>query len=297
MSNRSLVPCDLGRRHPSSARVWHSTRTPAVVLALASFLLPLGCAASDLPDPIYLHGFEGDCGTLLFAESFFDSNAAEWPAAWTELANSADVANVTSGDGRLRPVISGYSLGRMVTPITTRDVDVLFSMVMEDASAQGVGFYVRQNGGHLQLTNPSGQGYAIFVEGSFRGLPGVGLWRELDGNESQLFHSGASVATPQSGIRYRVRFRVSRIDAVSTRLQGRFWPATDPEPAAWQVEVIDATPALQAISGGIAVDSWNVATSPATITAHTRVDDIEVRALCPLSSLPPAIRQVNIATR
>jgi hypothetical protein len=157
---------------------------------------------------------------------------------------------------------------------------------MEDASTQGVGFYVRQNGGHLHLTVPSGQGYAVFVEGQFRAMPGIGVWRELDGNEFMLAHSGASAPQPQAGVPYRVRFRVQQIDAANTRLQARFWAETDPEPLSWQVEFLDATAALQNLGGGIAVDSWNVRVPPAMISAHTRVDRIEIRSLCTASAIP-----------
>jgi hypothetical protein len=255
----------------------------------SAFLLmfaPLIAQAGELPDPVFIDSFESGCGHLELAESFVAGDASLWPASWVELANSADVADQLDGDGRLRPVVNGYSLARMANPVVTHNVDIVFTLVMEDATSQGVGFYVRQNGGHLHLTVPSGQGYAVFVEGTFRGMPGIGLWRELDGNEFQLAHSDAAVPVPQADIRYRVHFRVYQVDSTSTRLQGKIWPEADPEPAAWQVELLDMTPALQGISGGIAVDSWNVATPPAVVAAHTRVDDIEVRSLCPAGVTP-----------
>ena len=244
-------------------------------------LLPLcllAASASAAIDLIHVDDFEEHCGQLLFSESFPD-NGGNWPSLWSELAGSAQVADVVAGSGRLQPVVSGYSLARMAAPVPTRDVEVRFTMWLEDASAQGVGFYVRQNGGHLQLTTTPGEGYAVFVEGSFRGLPGVGVWREENGQEIQIAHSGGLAPAPQSNQPLRVRFRVHQVDATQTRLQAKIWPLGEAEPIAWQVSALDTQASLQDHAGGIAVDSWNVAQN-GTLTSHTRIDDIEVEALC-----------------
>ncbi len=93
-------------------------------------------------------GFEASCGALLYVESF-DTDASVWPLPWLELADSAEVADVVAGEARLRPVPSGnpYPLARMAADVSTTDVDVRFRLRMDDASRNGVGFYVRQNGG------------------------------------------------------------------------------------------------------------------------------------------------------
>lgn len=248
---------------------------PAMLATLAGLSLSTALLAQD---DILADGFELACGQLAYEEAFA-VDGPTWPAPWVELADSATVADVAAGVSRLRPVVSGYSLARMYAPIATRDVEVRFRMLLEDASAQGVGFYVRQNGGHLQLTETPGEGYAVFVEGSFRGLPGVGVWREEGGHEIQIAHSAGAAPAPQSNQWLQVRFRVHQLDAGQTRLQAKIWPEGAAEPLAWQVSAVDGQPSLQDRGGGIAVDSWNVAQS-GTLSAHTRVDDIQIEPLC-----------------
>jgi hypothetical protein len=190
------------------------------------------------------------------------------------------LADIQQGMARLMPMPTNYSLARMGAPTSTRDVEVRFSLRLEDLATQGVGFYVRQNGGYLTQTTTHGQGYAVFVEGSFRGQSGIGLWKETDGTESQLPLAHASpVITANAD--YRVRFQVQQTSPTQSLLRAKLWLASDAEPAAWQTSVVDATGVLQNISGGIAVDSWSSLTSPTMISAHTFVDSIELVSLCP----------------
>lgn len=245
----------------------------AALLASCSMSI---CAQTT--DFILVDQFEPTCGVVAYSEDF-PSDGPNWPAPWQELANSAAVADVSVGMGRMQPQVSGYSLGRLYADVPTRDVEVRFLMVLEDATAQGVGFYVRQNGGHLNQTFPTGEGYAVFVEGSFRGMPGVGVWREEDGHEIQIAHSGAAAAAPTSGVPFRVRFRVHQLNATQTLLQAKIWPDAAAEPVAWQVSAVNNQPSLQGATGGIAVDSWNSATA-GSLSAHTLIDQIEIEPLC-----------------
>jgi hypothetical protein len=164
---------------------------------------------------------------------------------------------------------------------------VLFTMIFEDASSQGVGFYSRQNGGYLQQTVPFGQGYAVFVE-AFRG-PAIGVWYEAGGVETPIeidFDNGLGLV---SGVPYRVRFRLENpppaaagtdgmLGVGASHLTARVWPLGSPEPAIWQVDALDSTAALQGATGGFAIDSWSNRTT--NITAHTLVDDVQVFAVC-----------------
>jgi len=213
-----------------------------------------------------------------FVENFAGADGDPWPAYWSAVGGVA-LADLQAGQARFRPVPSGYSLARLFAPVDTRDVELRFTVVFEDIATQGVGFYVRQNGGYLQQTTPFGQGYAVFVEG-FRALPGIGVWREVDGVEQQIQIFFDAALNFQNGVPYRVRFRVNQVDLATTMLQAKVWPEADAEPEGWQVQATDSTPALQGISGGIAPDSWSALQSPGPITAHTFVDDIEVEALC-----------------
>jgi hypothetical protein len=183
-------------------------------------------------------------------------------------------ADVQGGRGRLIPSVSGYSLARMNAPLGCTEAEVTFSFEFTSGNTQGVGFYLRQNGGYLQQTTPAGQGYAVFVE-AFRNPEGIGVWRELGGSE-ELFGSVAPVPL-EPNVLYRVRFRLTQASASETRLQGKVWPNSGSEPAAFQVDHVDSTtPVLQGLGGDLAVDSWsNLQTGTA---AALFVDDIVVTA-------------------
>jgi|CXWL01.1.fsa_nt_gi hypothetical protein len=259
-------------------------RSSLAVLALATGLFP---AAAPLA-AIFSDGFES--GTVCawsqvvglapqFVEAFPGSAGAPWPAGWSPVGGVA-LFDLQAGLGRFRPIPSGYSLARLTHGWPTHDVEATFTLVFEDVASQGVGFYVRQNGGYLVATNPTGQGYAVFVEG-FRGTPGIGLWRELAGVESPLLIHFDSALGLTDEVPYRVRFRVEQLDLDTTRLSAKVWPVAGVEPGDWQVTIDDDTPELQGVTGGIAFDSWSSVVSPNPITEHTRVDDLELVTLCP----------------
>lgn len=255
-------------------------------------------------ETIFLSSFEASetgsgCGAVVFSNNFTQANGTPWPAPWVMSGNNVDLAVIQNGAALLRSNLFGdasaYPLARMVAPMGLQDVEVRFRFLMENVATQGVGFYVRQNGGSLLDTVPAGQGYGVFIEGPFypvRGA-GIGLWREIGGEEALIpgAHSGPA---PAQGVFYNVRFRVQQLNASSTSLQAKFWAdnGVTVEPADWQVSVIDNTAVLQGISGGIAVDSYqHEVYSPASII---RIDDIEVEALCnPLAALPASAELVS----
>lgn len=223
------------------------------------------------------------CGGTVHEESFGGGNGDPWPPGWVDVgpdappSSSVAVADIQGGRARLQPVPRTYSLARMVGPQAPSDVEVLVTMEFEDLATQGIGFYVRQNGGYLAETTPTGEGYAVFVEG-FRGFEGIGVWREVNGSEqSILIDTGLSLT---DGVPYRVRFRVHQQDASTTRLQARIWPVADPEPFGWNVDTTDSTPSIQNVAGAMAVDSWSEIQTPNPIAAHTFVDDIVVNEIC-----------------
>ena len=252
----------------------------AVLAAAASAIccLPSPAAAQ----PIFDDGFEDGAGcgwdAFVIATEPFAADGASWPPGWSETGGVA-AADVTGGRGRLRPAPTSYSLARMDAAAPTRDVEVTFTLVFEQQSTQGVRFYVRQNGGYLQQTNPEGEGYAIFVEG-FRGFPRLGLWKEQGGVETEL--AFLNLAQPYlDGLVYAVRFRVIQQDEATTHLYGKVWLASAAEPAGWMVDVADSTvAALQGTTGGIVVDSWSSLQNP-PLTFHTLVDDVVVVLACP----------------
>jgi hypothetical protein len=199
-----------------------------------------------------------------------DFNLADgsmWPAPWTILGG-VQSATIAGGRGRIVPMTSSYSLGRMGASAAVRDVEVTFNLEFESIGTQGIGFYVRQNGGWLGHTNPTGAGYAIFVEG-FRGAR-MAMWHEIDGSETEIASSAATL-TLASNVIYQVRFRVT--GANPTRMQARLWPSGQSEPGTWQIDITDSAGPQGA--GGFAIDSWSTATS-GTLSVGTSVDDVEV---------------------
>jgi hypothetical protein len=211
---------------------------------------------------------------LPFQENFAAADAAPWPSPWHVLGGVA-TATVLGGRGRLTPNANGYSLARMGVTAAHRDFEVTFQLRFEDVGTQGIGFYVRQNGGYLTSAT-HGAGYAIFVEG-FRGSQ-VGVWREVDGGEAEIQISPFSPSL-MSNLTYAARFRVTQAQAGGpTRLQARLWAATQTEPSSWQIDATDPTPSLQDALGGFAVDSYS-SVSSGTIAAGTLVGNIVVTGL------------------
>lgn len=207
-----------------------------------------------------------------FQESFDVADGQPWPAPWTDLGGVA-LADVQGGRGRLVPVVSGYSLARIGVPLDCTDAEATFSFEFTDATTQGVGFYVRQNGGYLQSTTPTGLGYAAFAE-NFRTPVGIGAWREIGGSEEQL--EAIEPFAIETGVVYRVRLRVTQDGSTRTLVQVKIWRDGEAEPEAWQVERTDDTPELQRLSGGIAVDAWSSLTAGQPFEMF--VDDIVVTA-------------------
>lgn len=248
--------------------------------------------AGAMPDAMPDATLDPDVGPpppveALYTADFEGGDAEGWPAPWV-VSGGVDAATVADGMACLVPTLSGYSLGRMAAPLGARDVEVLFSLRFSDVARQGVGFYVRQNGAYLDQDDPPGSGYAVFVEG-FRG-DGIGVWREVDGHEQDIRIVREGVPALVDGVRYRVRFRVTRRGGV-TDLRARYWPEGEPEPRRWQVEATDDRPELQEAAAGIAIDSWNTWTSAdpgPDVRPPTCVDDIEIRAIDnPLDALGP----------
>ncbi len=214
-------------------------------------------------------------GGILFAEDFSQSEGEGWPEPWV-ISGGVSRAFVQEGMGCLVPSRSNYSLARMFAPGQAQDVEATFVVQFSDLSTQGVGFYVHANGGYLAQTDPPGAGYAVFVEG-FRGL-GIGVWREREGSEEDLTITFDDTLALVDNVRYRVRLRVTSY-ANATDVRARVWPEGSVEPRQWQVQAVDATPSLQGLSGGFAVDSWTTRTpnnpGPDELPA-TCVDDIEI---------------------
>ena len=221
-------------------------------------------------DGMPVEGTARDCD---FSESFDDvADGSEWPGQW-RVAGGAAISDVMGGRGRLAPVTNAYSLARMVMPmVDCTNAEAEISIEMTDGGSQGIGLYVRSNGGHLQTTNPAGEGYATFVE-NFRNPSGIGVWREAGGTETLL---GSVTSMPiEAGVRYRLKVRVTQQDDATTLVQGKVWPEGDAEPGDWQAQNTDTTPSLQNGGGFLAIDAYNSMQSGEAPVVF--IDDIVVR--------------------
>lgn len=161
----------------------------------------------------------------------------------------------------------------MLPGFSETDVEVEFTVTFDDFGSQGLGFYVRQNGGVLTETTTPGQGYNIYVEGGFQ--ESFVVWRELDGVETALIEQPLAGQGFASGVPYRIRFQCFG-DGEYTRLRGRIWPDGEAEPELWNIDLLDGTPELQDTPGSFAVDMFNYAG-----TAGVQVDDLVITRLYP----------------
>lgn len=216
---------------------------------------------------------EGTARDCDFSESFDDAaDGSEWPGQW-RIAGGAAIADVMGGRGRLAPTTNAYALARMVMPmVDCTNAEAEMSIEMTDGATQGIGLYVRSNGGHLQTTNPPGEGYATFVE-NFRNPSGIGVWREAGGTETLM---GSVTSMPiEAGVRYRLKVRVTQQNDTTTLVQGKVWPEGDAEPGDWQAQNTDTTASLQNAGGFLAIDAYNSMQSGEAPVVF--VDDIVVR--------------------
>ncbi len=216
-----------------------------------------------------LNGATSAFAQLPYAESFDGPDGSDWPSPWYASTSIVTVHDLQSNRGRMNG--NTAQVARMILPgFSETDVEVEVTIEFENVAQQGFGFYVRQNGGSLQDTIPFGQGYAMFLKGGWGWPEDLGLWRELNGVETQFSTGYNPVAGGlQNDTRYRLRFRVTQFDAGTTRLQAKVWPETDTEPAAWTIDDFDSSPALQNTAGSFAADIYNQSG-----TSHIFLDDL-----------------------
>lgn len=206
-----------------------------------------------------------------FTESFDAPDGSPWPAPWVNTGGVA-VAEVVGGRGRLVPTPGPYAVARVFAPMDCTDIDLTFTFEMSMPATQGFGIYVRQNGGYLVDTNPTGEGYSTFLQ-AFNEA-GISVWREVDGVEQII--GGVTPGPLEPNVVYHARLRVTQMDPGTTRLRARYWPTGAAEPGGWQVERTDDSPSLQTAGGGIAVDAY--LTPQASGPMDFFVDDIVASA-------------------
>ncbi|MFV2059886.1 MAG: hypothetical protein ACC653_04325 [Gammaproteobacteria bacterium] len=224
-------------------------------------------------------GIQISNSSVVLSNNFTGANNASWPSGWTTVSSSATISvDIQNNRGRLRSnsyngMTSNSALTRVINnTINIQDSDVVFTVEFEDFANQGVGFYVRQNGGYLTDTATNGQGYSVFMEGN--GTDDLGLWYELNGIETLLTGSNVPAITILNNTAYKIRFQVQQLNSLDTIQRCKVWLASGTEPAAWSIQFTSSFSALQNISGGVAVDLFNYSG-----TNSIYLDDIVVTEL------------------
>ncbi len=226
------------------AKLCHCLVGLASIASLGAALsAPLPARALDLP----------------YSTVFSGPNGSPWPAPWFDGGFHVTVWDLQQNRGRLngdatrvaRMILSGYA---------ELDVEAEVTFEFEDVHNQGIGFYVRQNGGTLQEYQPHGQGYAMFLKGNWAWPEDLGLWWEVNGVETQFAWGNNPIAGGlQNDTRYRLRFRVTQSDPATTLIQAKVWPEALAEPGPWTIEAFDTRPELQGTLGSFAIDIYNFA--------------------------------------
>jgi hypothetical protein len=209
-------------------------------------------------------------GDSVYEEPFDGANGSAWPDPWTIVGTHIIDAEIDDGRARMsgennltaRLALQGFDI---------TNAEVLVRVEYENWGGQGYGFYVRQNGGALQETDPPGQGYGVYAEGNTRTL---GIWKEIDGVESPILEVPDAVAGGvESGVPYIIRFQCEQ-QGDTTALRAKMWREGDAEPTSWGVEVEDGTPELQNVSGSFANDVYNYVGTGSVWVHHVTITEM-----------------------
>lgn len=249
-----------------------STTATTATTTSASTTMGTSDPTTDTTDPDSTGNVDtGPAGDAIYEADFAGNDGEDWPSPWEVVGVGIIEAELDGGRGRLAGATMHTS--RIALPgFDETDVDIYVTVTFDDPSAQGFGFYCRQNGGALTDTDPPGQGYAVFFEGAY--MRAIGVWREIDGVEQLIGLTPDAVPGGLAGdVPYRIRFQC-RQNGETTNLRAKVWPVGEDEPADWRVSHDDPTPQLQNLSGSFAADIYNYAG-----TGSLYVDDIWIAAL------------------
>lgn len=225
----------------------------------------------ETTDPDDTGNETGVPGDTIYDESFDGPDGSPWPEGWQPGGTS--VMNVVLDGGRGRMAAATNKTGRVTLPgFDVVDAEVNVVVEYENWSAQGFGFYVRQNGGVLQDTQPPGQGYGVYAEGGF--MQALGIWDEINGAENPVQEApGVVPGGVQNGVPYHIRFQCYQ-DGNVTVLRAKMWIEGETEPEDWMVETQDDRPELQGTAGGFAADVYNYAGTGSVYVHHVTISEL-----------------------
>ncbi|CAN5925772.1 hypothetical protein BH11MYX4_BH11MYX4_39890 [soil metagenome] len=185
-------------------------------------------------------------------------------------------ASVAGGVGRMVPAI-GTGVYVFSDAVAAGDIDlqvVVTSSAIGNKSdaglALGSGLFVSLIG-RAAAGNSSNYAAAVIVENG--GTVGFGLSSRVNGVDTSLSRVSAE-RTVAAGEALRIRFQI--VGTRPTRLRGKTWKTSEPEPAAWTAEVEDSAAPLQQ-AGGIALSTYLSSKSAVPVTAT--FDEVTARPL------------------
>jgi len=270
---------------------------------LLTLFLVSSCGGSGSPDSEQTVP-SGPGSNIIYQENFDSlADGSPWPAQW-QIAPASNVINPQIQSGMACLTSGPYmgdagqqNLARMVSSgLQAQNVDIRFDVIFGNFQNQGVGFYARQNGGFFDLSNPAGEGYVVFTEGYSSN--GITFWYEEAGDEIQ--HEIVELSSPLgvdpetlTDVAFSIRYQVESLDANTTIQRAKIWLTdSQTEPDDWTI-ISDADgtdvpspesssnpmtiPSLQAISGGFAIDLFNITAGNETAC----IDNIVIMELMP----------------
>jgi hypothetical protein len=200
--------------------------------------------------------------------------AAELGGHYAPLGAS-ELLSATEGVGTAR-LNDAQSGGASLPGVTAHDVEVVFDVSGDALSVEGV--FVEAI---LRLL-PSGQSYRPTIEVAADGGAMVTV-RSSNGETETNLLPAVAVDGLLAQVGGEIRVRAQAIGSDPTTVRMRAWSPSSPEPAVWQVSVIDWTGSLQH-DGAIGM-GWG-ATSAVTQSAPVlRFDDLVARANAEVGNL------------
>ncbi|MBI4728871.1 MAG: hypothetical protein HY775_05135 [Acidobacteria bacterium] len=208
---------------------------------------------------------------VLFRDAFSRRGAGSWGAEdgleWASVGTTGlPLSLAVDGGHGVALAGSGVNKGDvLVGPSTADDLEVSATFSENLLSLGGTANH------WAVLARASGPRtyYAFQLYPEPRGKALLAIYRASEGRIADLSEAGAPFRVAEGGV-YRVRGRIVT-EPGGVRLLARAWPASDPEPASWQVATVDRS-AARLLGGRVGV-RLSFYAGPARMT----VDDFEAR--------------------
>lgn len=219
-------------------------------------------------------GYDGAPAPLA-ADTFARSTANGWGAADVGGAWSTRCTpSVFSADGAGRITLSspGTGCAARLAGVASTNTD-LTATVSIDRPATGWSSLASLIGRSVTVSRE----YMVRVRVAPNGNMYLAATKRDGSSSEQLVSTETRIAgvSFQAGTGYRVRLQVT--GTAPTTIRARLWPVGSPEPSTWQVDVTDASPALQA-AGGVGFHA-QVSSTATNVPVTFMLDDVIAKSL------------------